>query len=108
MDLHHPDIAAAAEARELRPTYRTARALDADRACNMLHADDAMRAALDEAEEVARLLDRHDSDSGDDAAMIDCWAQRLRAMADEIRTALGEPRVMKHGVLVPARGAHVR
>jgi hypothetical protein len=38
---------------------------------------------------------------GDDADLIFALAAEVDALADRIRTSLGEPRVLRHGVLVP-------
>lgn len=68
-------------------------------------ADDAMRDAFTSADALAALLDRHDGDSGDDAALIESWAERIDALAAEVRARLGEPRVMRNGALVPVGAA---
>jgi hypothetical protein len=67
-------------------------------------ADAAMHKAFDAAEVVAMLLDRHNYDNGDDAALIEGWETRLRQLATEIRATLGEPRQRLFcGALVPSR-----
>jgi hypothetical protein len=64
-------------------------------------ADEAMRALLSTFEALAALTDRHAGDSGADAALIEGWAERAERLAEDIRSHLGEPRILRHGVLVP-------
>lgn len=64
-------------------------------------ADEAMRDLFSAVEALAGLTDRHDGDSGADAALIESWAERAEKLCEEIRASLGEPRVLRHGVLVP-------
>lgn len=52
---------------------------------------EAVRAAFAEAEAVAALLDRFDTDCGERADIPTLWAERLRDLAEEIRAVLGEP-----------------
>jgi hypothetical protein len=67
-------------------------------------ADAAMHKAFDAAEVVAMLLDRHNYDNGDDAALIEGWTSHLRQLAREIHAALGAPRTrLLCGGLVPDR-----
>ena len=67
-------------------------------------ADMAMSEAFAAAERVAMLLDRHAYDNGDDPAVIDAWADRLRQLQREILATLGAPREkLLCGALVPAR-----
>jgi hypothetical protein len=64
-------------------------------------ADEAMRRLYSTVEALAMLTDRHRGDSGADADMIDGWDTLLESVAEAIRTHLGEPRIIRHGVLVP-------
>lgn len=64
-------------------------------------ADEARRDLMSSAEALLALCDRHDGDSGDDASLIYCLAAEVDALASRIRAALGEPRVMRDGSLVP-------
>ncbi len=64
-------------------------------------ASEAMRDLLSTVEALAMLTDRHDGDSGADAALIEGWTERVEKLCEEVRAQLGEPRVLRHGVLVP-------
>jgi hypothetical protein len=64
-------------------------------------ADEAMRDLYATLDALAALADRHAGDSGADAALIEGWAERAEKLCEEIRATLGEPRVLRHGVLVP-------
>ena len=67
-------------------------------------ADAAMCDAFAAAERVVVLLDRYAYDNGDDPAVIDAWADRLRQLEREILATLGEPRQRLFcGALVPSR-----
>jgi hypothetical protein len=67
-------------------------------------ADTAMHKAFNAAEVVAMLLDRHNYDNGDDAALIEGWTSQLRQLERQIRATLGEPRQRLFcGALVPSR-----
>lgn len=67
-----------------------------------LDADAAMTAAFDTAERVAKLLDRHFGDNGDDAEVIERWDHTLHQLEVEILRTLGEPRTrLPGGGLVP-------
>ncbi len=88
--------------------YPSARTLDRRRAEARAAADDARRAALAALDDLGALLNRHDGDSGEDAALIEAWTDTITGLADEVRAVLGEPRVRLAGGLVPAamvRGA---
>ncbi|WP_368416651.1 hypothetical protein [Falsiroseomonas sp.] len=65
-------------------------------------ADDAMAGLFAAVETLMTLTDRHAGDNGADAALIGAWADALAQIADEVRAVLGEPRELRHGVLVPA------
>jgi hypothetical protein len=65
-------------------------------------ADTAMWRALDAAERVAMMLDRHAYDSGDDPEVIQAWTERLLQLEREIVETLGEPRKrLPSGALMP-------
>jgi hypothetical protein len=66
-------------------------------------ADEAMRGLRAAAEALATLADRCRGDSGDDVDAIEGWCVDAERLCEQVRVALGEPRVLRHGVLVPAR-----
>jgi hypothetical protein len=68
-------------------------------------ADEAQPRLMASAEALTALCDRWPGDNGSDADLIDALGAEIDALAARIRTALGEPRVLRHGVLVPVGGA---
>lgn len=76
---------------------------DRERRDRRADADDAMRDLLATIDALGLLADRHPGDSGDDETLIRAWASQLEQVCEEVRTHLGEPRIIRHGVLVPAR-----
>jgi len=64
-------------------------------------ADEATGSLMASAEILAALCDRHRGDNGDDADLIDELGAEIDELAARIRAALGEPRDIRHGVLVP-------
>jgi hypothetical protein len=64
-------------------------------------ADQAMRDLLSTITELADLTDRHRGDSGADVALIEGWSERAEKLCEDIRVALGVPRVLRNGALVP-------
>ena len=64
-------------------------------------ADEAASRLMASAEALTALCDRHSGDSGDCYETIDALAQEIDDLADRIRATLGEPRVIRNGVLVP-------
>jgi hypothetical protein len=77
------------------------RDLFGERASTREEADEAMGELLATAQELVLLTDRHPGDSGADPALIEGWTTLLESAAEAIRVHLGEPRLLRHGVLVP-------
>ena len=85
----------------IRPTTPSPAALTRRREADIEAASAAMLLAHAAAEAFAALLDRHPGDSGADPALIEGWTTLLESAAEAIRVHLGEPRLLRHGVLVP-------
>lgn len=64
-------------------------------------ADEAQSRLMASAETLCAMCDRYAGDSGDDPDLIDALGAEIDALTARIRAALGEPRVLLHGGLVP-------
>lgn len=63
-------------------------------------ASEAMRELFGAVEALGALTDRHEGDSGADVQLIEDWTTRVETLCAEVRSHLGEPRVLRHGRLV--------